>query len=221
MVHKKNIFKVSSVALALSIGFTAVAPTSSAFAEENREVAVQPTFSPIVGDTVTFNKVSEIEHLSVVDNGGTFAGKADHFENIENYFKFDDNGKVVFDRDKALNELDFSVEEIDVLTRMTSEMTGMNNKFGIQQRGWVGITVKFGPEVRKMNGAAAGAFVLGFIGFKLKAMAAAGPWGAGAAGAISVFAAGAVGYAVSQGLKSVKLGKEIVGAGWSTTVTTP
>ncbi|MGG0150642.1 hypothetical protein [Bacillus mycoides] len=161
-------------------------------------MAVQPTFSPIVGDTVTFNKVSEIEHLSVVDNGGTFAGKADQFENIENYFKFDDNGKVVFDRVKALNELDFSVEEVDLLTRMTSEMTGMDNKFGIQKRGWVGITVKFGPEVRKMNGAAAGA-----------------------AAAISVFAAGAVGYAVSQGLKSVKLGKEIVGAGWSTTVTTP
>lgn len=221
MVHKKNIFKVSSAALALSIGFTAIAPTSSAFADENREVAVQSTVLPTVGDSITFNKISEIEHLRVVDNGGTFAGKVDQFENIENYFKLDDNGKVIFDRDKALNELDFSVEEVDLLTRITSEMTGMNNKFGVQQRGWVGITVKFGPEVRKMNGVAAGGFVAAFIGFKLKAMAKAGPWGAGAAAAISLYAGGAVGYAVSQGLKQVKLGKEIAGVSWSTTVTTP
>lgn len=34
MKHKKTIFKVSSTVLALSIGFTALAPTSSAFAAE-------------------------------------------------------------------------------------------------------------------------------------------------------------------------------------------
>lgn len=72
-----------------------------------------------------------------------------------------------------------------------------------------------------MNGVVAGAFVTGYIGFKLKAMAAAGPWGAGAAGAITAFAAGAVGIAVSNGLKSVGLGINIVGVNWSTTVTTP
>lgn len=40
MIHKKNIFKVSSVALALSIGFTVLAPTTAIFAvEKNRNIS--------------------------------------------------------------------------------------------------------------------------------------------------------------------------------------
>lgn len=132
MKSKKTIFKVSSTALALSIGFTALAPASSAFATENRNtttVAIQSTISQnnrIVGDRLIINDVKDIEGMSIIDNGGTFTGKESQFDNIQNYFKLDNNGQVVFDRDKALNELDLTVEEVDLLTRITQEMTQAN-----------------------------------------------------------------------------------------------
>lgn len=85
--------------------------------------------------------------------------------------------------------------------------------------GFVGLHINFSQKVRNMSGVLAGAYVAGVVGFHLKGLAAAGPWGAGAAAAITAATAGTVGYAVSKGLKKVSVGVNIPFVSWSKTVT--
>lgn len=88
-------------------------------------------------------------------------------------------------------------------------------------RGFVGLVLKLGPGIRAMSGLVAGAFAGGFVGWHLKKMAVAGPWGAGAAAAITAAVAGTVGYAVSKGLRTVRVGVNVPYVSWSRSVNIP
>lgn len=119
---------------------------------------------------------------------------------------------------KELNELAENIDNSLVINN-PSNNTNINSE--IQPFGFVGVYLKLGPKVRSMAAVPAGAFAAGFVGWYLKDLAKAGPWGAGAAAAISASVGGVVGWAVKNHLKSVPVGKNIPGVSWSRNVYIP
>lgn len=85
--------------------------------------------------------------------------------------------------------------------------------------GFVGFKVNLTKATRNKGAIVGGAFVGGVVGGYAKNLAALGPWGAGAAAAITVSAAGTAGWAIKNHLKTVYIGKNISGVSWSKTLT--
>lgn len=118
-------------------------------------------------------------------------------------------------------ELNEFAKQIDSSINVSVPNEQEMNKIVRQPRGFVGLKLKLGPKVRSMAAVPAGAFAGGFIGWHLKSLATKGPWGAGAAAAISASVAGIVGWGVKNHMKVVNVGKNIPGVSWSQTVSIP
>lgn len=146
-------------------------------------------------------------------------------EKLSNYFELDEDGNTHFTADKeTLMEMGISEHDSQLLISMKSEKFSFeeNEKKGdIQTLGFVGLHIKLGPNIRSMNAIVAGAVAGGYIGWYTKQIAAAGPWGAGAAAAITASAAGAVGWAVKNKLKKVDVGVNIMFVNLAYTVKIP
>ena len=144
-------------------------------------------------------------------------------EKLSDYFEKDVNGNVIFTADKeTLMEMGISESDAELITSISSSDLTFNENEGEQQlQGFVGLHLKLGPKVRKMNAVVAGAFAGGYVGWHVKQIAAAGPWGMGAAAAITASTAGVVGWAVNQGLRQVNVGVNIPFASLSFTVNIP
>lgn len=146
---------------------------------------------------------------------------------LSNYFKEDSNGNIEFTADKeTLIELGISEKDAHLIlsidpNELTMEAADEVGEGDQQVYGFVGLHLKLGPKVRAMNGIVAGGFAAGFIGWHVKQIAAAGPWGAGAATAITAGTAGAVGWAVNKGLTEVNVGPNIPFVNMSYTVNIP
>ncbi|WP_442248742.1 hypothetical protein, partial [Staphylococcus aureus] len=98
-------------------------------------------------------------------------------------------------------EMGISEHDSQLMTSMKSEEFSFeeNEKKGdMQAYGFVGLHLKLGPKVRSMNAIVAGGFAAGYIGWYTSKIAAAGPWGAGAAAAITAGTSGAVAWAVKN-----------------------
>lgn len=76
--------------------------------------------------------------------------------------------------------------------------------------GFVGVTLLLGPEVRAMNGWAAGAFAAGYVGWYAKTFAV-NPVTAGVAALITATTGVVVKNAVEDNLRTVRVGMNIWG----------
>lgn len=160
---------------------------------------------------------------------------------LSRYFTKDGSGDINFtatksdlvslgisERDEELmlsftsNELNGFAEQLDssLVIGDTTTVENIDMPY-IQPFGFVGVCFKLGPKVRAMAAVPAGAFAAGFVGWYLKELAKAGPWGAGVAAAISASVGGIVGWAVKNHLKTVPIGKNIAGVSWSRNVYIP
>ncbi|MGG3572368.1 hypothetical protein ABES25_01125 [Bacillus gobiensis] len=144
-------------------------------------------------------------------------------EKLSNYFEQDADGSVRFTADKeTLMEMGISESDIELMTSTGPEEFSFDeNKSEMQTYGFVGLHLELGPKVRAMNAVVAGAFAGGYIGWYTKQIAAAGPWGAGAAAAITASTAGVVGWAVNRSLQKVDVGVNISYVSLSYTVKIP
>lgn len=158
---------------------------------------------------------------------------------LSKFFEKENDGNIYFKGTKSdLRNLGISQKDADVILSFTSNELNQfanhldssliidkpNNKFNnnlIQPYGFVGLNLHLGPKVRSMSAVVAGGFAGGFVGWHLKELPATGPWGAGAAGAISASVAGVVGWAVSNHLTVVPVGVDIPGISWSRDVSIP
>jgi hypothetical protein len=161
---------------------------------------------------------------------------------ISHYFTKDSNGDIHFTATKSeLISLGISEKDAEIMTSFTSDelnsfaeqldsslvisedatVVSDTDTPSIQPSGFVGIYLKLGPKVRSMAAIPAGAFAAGFVGWHLKELAKAGPWGAGAAAAISASVGGVVAWAVKNHLKTVPVGKDIPIVSWSRNVYIP
>lgn len=144
-------------------------------------------------------------------------------EKLSDYFEKDTDGNVIFTADKeTLMEMGISESDAELMTSISSGELTFNENEGEQQlQGFVGLHLKLGPKVRKMNAVVAGAFAAGYVGWHVKQIAAAGPWGMGAAAAITASTAGVVGWAVNKGLTQVNVGVNIPFVSYSFNVNIP
>ncbi|MGE7768297.1 hypothetical protein [Peribacillus sp. NPDC096540] len=128
-------------------------------------------------------------------------------EKLSNYFETDADGNINFTADKeTLMNMGISESDAELMTSITSDDLTITE--GEQQdiQGFVGLYFYLGPKVRGMSAVLAGAFAAGYVGWYVKQIAAAGPWGAGAAATITAATAGVVGYGVKKKLKKVQVG---------------
>lgn len=140
---------------------------------------------------------------------------------LSNYFEVDENGDIIFTADKeTLMEIGISESDAELMISAGTELTGFT-EVKKQTRGFVGLYLNLGPTVRGMSALAAGAFAGGFVGWHVKQIAAAGPWGAGAAAVITASTAGVVGWAVNNGLKKTSVGVNIPYVDFNYTVDIP
>lgn len=146
-------------------------------------------------------------------------------EKLSNYFELDKDGNIHFTADKeTLMEMGISEHDSLLMTSMKSEEFSFeeNEKKGdMQTLGFVGLHLKLGPKVRSMNAIVAGGFAAGYIGWYTSRIAAAGPWGAGAAAAITAGTSGAVAWAVKNKYKKVDVGVNIMFVNLAYTVKIP
>lgn len=159
---------------------------------------------------------------------------------ISHYFTKDSNGAIHFTATKSeLISLGISDKDAEIMTSFTSDelnsfaaqldsslvigdpTADKTRTIPIQTFGFVGVYLKLGPKVRSMAAVPAGAFAGGFAAWHVKALVKAGPWGAGAAAAVSASVAGAVGWAVKNHLKTVRVGTNIPFVSWSRNVYVP
>jgi len=75
--------------------------------------------------------------------------------------------------------------------------------------GTVGFRVHLASWILGIGALAGGAYVAGVVGWHCKNLAKAGPWGAGAAGAIAATAGGAAGWAIKNGLRTFTIGPKV------------
>ncbi|MGD7060537.1 hypothetical protein ACQCU3_03375 [Bacillus altitudinis] len=135
-------------------------------------------------------------------------------EKLSNDFELDKDGNIHFKADKeTLMKMGISEHDSQLMTSMKSEEFSFeeNEKKGdMQTLGFVGLHIKLGPKVRSMNALLAGTFAGGYIGWYTKQIAAAGPWGAGAAASITAGTSAAVAWAVKNKYKKVDVGVNIM-----------
>lgn len=145
-------------------------------------------------------------------------------ENLSNYFEEDVDGNINFTANKeTLMQMGIPESDAELMTSISSDSSDRLNIIeGEQQlQGFVGLHLKLGPRVRAMSSVIAGAFAAGYVGWHVKKIATKGPWGAGAAAAITAATGGVVGYAVKKGLKKVDIGVNIPFVSLSYTVNIP
>lgn len=144
-------------------------------------------------------------------------------EKLSTYFEENTDGTVDFTADKeTLMDIGISENDAELMASINSDDLSFNEEKQEQQiQGFVGLHLKLGPKVRAMNAIVAGAFAAGYVGWHVKKIAAAGPWGAGAAAAITASTAGVVGWAVKNKLKKVNVGVNIARVSLSYTVRIP
>ena len=143
-------------------------------------------------------------------------------EKLSNYFEEDADGNINFTADKeTLMQMGISESDAELMTSISSDDELTIAEGDQQLQGFVGLHLKLGPKVRAMSAVVAGAFAAGYVGWYVKKIAATGPWGAGAAAAITAATAGVVGYAVKKGLKKVDVGVNIPFVSLSFTVSIP
>lgn len=125
-------------------------------------------------------------------------------QKLEKYFYLDNSGNVKFSatQEKLTNELGISVEEANLIMKLSEDLPNLYD------RGFVGLTLHLGPTVRGMTGFAAGTFAAGYCGWYLKQFAVS-PVTAGVVAVISGSIGGAVGWAVTNGLRSVDVGVNV------------
>lgn len=142
-------------------------------------------------------------------------------EELSNYFEQDTDGNVHFTADKeTLIEMGISERDAELMSSINSD--DLVFREGDQQlQGFVGLRLNLGPKVRAMSAVVAGGFAAGYVGWHVRQIAKAGPWGAAAAGAITASVAGTVGWAVNKGLKRVNVGVNVPFVSLSYTVNIP
>lgn len=118
-------------------------------------------------------------------------------------------------------ELNFFASQLDSSLVIGDTTADNTDTASIQPFGFVGVYLQLGPKVRSMAAVPAGAFAAGFVGWHLKELAKAGPWGAGAAAAITASVGGVVAWAVKNHFKTVPVGVDIPGVSWSRNVYIP
>lgn len=125
-------------------------------------------------------------------------------QKLEQYFYLDNNGNVRLSgtEDELSNVLGISKEDARLLLEYSESLPN------IYDRGFVGLTLRLGPTVRSMSGVLAGGFAAGYCGWYLKQFAV-NPATAGVVGAISAGIGGAVGWAVSHGIRTVDVGVNV------------
>ncbi|WP_342503187.1 hypothetical protein [Bacillus sp. FSL K6-1000] len=145
-------------------------------------------------------------------------------EKLSNYFELDKDGNIHFTADKeTLMEMGISEHDSLLMTSMKSEEFSFEEsekKGDMQTLGFVGLHLKLGPKVRSMNAIVAGGFAAGYIGWYTSRIAA-GPWGTGAAAAITAGTSGAVAWAVKNKYKKVDVGVNIMFVDLAYTVKIP
>ncbi|MGP4073784.1 hypothetical protein ACTWQB_14670 [Piscibacillus sp. B03] len=144
---------------------------------------------------------------------------------LSDYFETDSNGEVVFTADKE-TLIEMGISERDAELMISTDLNKgsfkeIKDEGEYQTQGFVGLHLNLGPRVRAMSAVAAGGFAAGYVGWHIKQIAKAGPWGAGAAAAITASVAGTVGYAVNKGLRKVSVGVNIPFVSMSYTVNIP
>ncbi len=165
-------------------------------------------------DISNYSMFSDIEKGIITQNGMLeFDEKLSNVsQKLSEYFTLSEDGRVLFNATKEdlIQDLGITQEEAEELlniAKLEPKLYERNNKF----RGFVGIRLHLGPQVRAMNGWAAGAFAGGFVGWYCKELAASGPWGAGAAALITASTAATVKWAVENGVRVVPIGQNIPG----------
>lgn len=137
---------------------------------------------------------------------------------LSKYFGYNEYGDIILMATKEQLTQDLGITEEQALELLAISDLGAR-KYNF--RGFVGVYLNLGPQVRKMNGWAAGVFAGGYVGWYAKQLAATGPWGAGAAALITASTAATVKWAVENGIRTVPIGKNIPGYNYSFSVNIP
>lgn len=202
--------KLMSAILAICMIFIS---SSSGFASEQKE-----NISNSI-EEYKYNELSfELSKYFTKDDRGTISFNASKFDLYDLGISNEDAEIMLSFSSEELNEFAENIDNSLVISNPSND-TNINSE--IQLFGFVGVYLKLGPKVRSMAAVPAGAFAAGFVGWYLKDLAKAGPWGAGAAAAISASVGGVVGWAVKNHLETVPVGKNIPGVSWSRNVYIP
>lgn len=170
------------------------------------------------------------------NNKLTIEGKKLNNKELQNYknsesYKLSQKIKNLLVKDTKTNKLKFNLNYIELAKELNITEKEASNLINIlensepvspyEERGFVGLYLNIGPYVKGLAPVVAGAFVAGYVGWYVKDLAKAGPWGAGAALAISGTISYSVGYAVSKGLSYTSVGIDIPFVSWSKTINLP
>ncbi|UAC48586.1 hypothetical protein K6959_00850 [Bacillus aquiflavi] len=117
-----------------------------------------------------------------------------------------------------MNSIALKNRQVLQLPTNYAEVSGEEMQY-IDGGGFVGFRVTFKASTRKMGAAVGGAYVAGVVGWHCRHLATAGPWGAGAAAAITAAAGGTASWAINKGLRRVNIGVNIPGVSWSKSLT--
>ncbi|MFU2206911.1 hypothetical protein [Streptococcus pluranimalium] len=210
----KKVFKhLAMFALFLSISSNFI-PAYNVLAEEYGSSALKEN---VIEDDLNFSD----EEMNAITENGKYSYDEEITKaglKLQKYFEFDENRNVVLNATKEQLMNDLNITETQALDLLSLSEPGVST---IHYRGFVGVYVHLGPKVRAMNGWAAAAFAGGYVGWYTKQLAAAGPWGAGAATLITASAAAAVKWAVENGIRTVPIGSQIRGYSLSYNVYVP
>lgn len=195
----------------------AVTPALQVEAQENE--GVQSNVET-VGDTLV---VHELFNLDIAQD------IAEHrqevlAQDLANYFTQDSNGNLSLQADTQTLQQELGMTEAqahDLLTtaKTFEQGTGVNMRKNMA-RGFVGLHLNLGPQVRKLNGWAAGTYTAAYIGTYLKIFATT-PHTAGVVAVIAGGTAWAVKTAIESRLRRVSVGGNIPFVSLAYTVNIP
>lgn len=216
METKKILLGLMTSVVLLSVA-TPIFANADVLTDNTPQVSTTEEYTPtnfvIYGDTLS-TTISE----NMVATDYILTQKQQEIANsISNFYSVDTTGKVQFDA--SVNDLTtLGLSEGDANAIILDAKANQMNP--LRTRGFVGLHINLGTQVRKMSSWAAGVYVTGYVGWYLKVFATT-PVSAGVVAIISAGIGGAVGYAVSHGIKRVDVGVNIPFAAFSYTVTTP
>lgn len=213
VIMKKILKPIAVVMLSLSIGSSFI-PVCNVLGEEYQHNVSEKSINQ---DGLNFSA----EEIDIITENGQYSYDEKTTEDalkLQKYFGYDKNGNVVLNATKEQLIADLNITESQALDLLSISESGVRTT---EYRGFVGVYVHLGPKVRAMNGWAAGAFAGGYVGWYAKQLAAAGPWGAGAAALITASAAATVKWAVENGVRTVPIGSQIPGFSLSYNVNVP
>ncbi|ATF25858.1 MULTISPECIES: hypothetical protein [Brochothrix] len=145
------------------------------------------------------------------------------FETLSSFYIKKADGNIALDMSNPeLYKIGFTNKQLQELNQLTQEFKIIKKEnIGVETRGFVGLQIKLGKKTRAKGAIAGGAFVTGYVGWHIRKIAIAGPWGAGAAAVITATCASSVAYAISKGWKKVNVGVNIPFVKFSYTIQTP